>query len=202
MNIDYFKVGNVSGGNQDWFTDWWMHLGGCGAIAAGDLCIMLAKNHGFKELVPFSTEHITRASYVDLGMKMKPYIRPRMGGVSKLSIFTDGLEKFINDRGYNVEFDTCPGELSSEEGREFLKKHLNQNMPVACLVLRHQNPAYEDIFWHWFMITGYEEKNGEMTITYHTYGGKYKIDFDSMWNTGFRKKGGLVAIDPAKVSAR
>lgn len=196
FHVPYFKIGNTPGGNQDWFVDWWMHIGGCGALAACDLCLCLAKNYGFQDLIPFSTEHLTQSMYLDLGMKMKPYIRPRMGGVSKLSFFTKGLEKYMKDRGYQVKFDLCPGENDVEEAMDFIKNHLKENMPVACLLLRHRNVKFKDIIWHWFMITGYEIREDDMILTYHTYGHIHKISLKEMWNTGFRKKGGFVAISP------
>ena len=36
-NIDYFQIEGTPGGNQEWCTDFWMYLGGCGALAACDL---------------------------------------------------------------------------------------------------------------------------------------------------------------------
>ena len=30
-NIDYFQIEGTPGGNQEWCTDFWMYLGGCGA---------------------------------------------------------------------------------------------------------------------------------------------------------------------------
>ena len=43
-NIDYFQIEGTPGGNQEWCTDFWMYLGGCGALAACDLSICLARN--------------------------------------------------------------------------------------------------------------------------------------------------------------
>ncbi|CUX66345.1 hypothetical protein BN3590_03148 [Clostridium sp. C105KSO15] len=40
--LSYFRVGDSFGGNQDWFRDPMMHLGGCGAAAACDACINTA----------------------------------------------------------------------------------------------------------------------------------------------------------------
>lgn len=193
-HIEYFKIGNVPGGNQDWFSDAWMHIGGCGALAACDLCLCLAKYHGYEQIVPFSTKHLTQSMYLELGMKMKPYIRPRMGGVSKLSIFTKGLGKYVKDQGYDAKFYTCPGDVDVEEAKKFIIEQLGRNLPIACLLLRHREKKFSDIVWHWFMITGYEEKDEDLLLTYHTYGEKLKISLKEMWNTGFRKKGGLVSV--------
>ena len=44
------------GGNQDWFTNIVMNVGGCGAATACDSCIYLAKYKGMKKLYPFDLE--------------------------------------------------------------------------------------------------------------------------------------------------
>ena len=48
-NIDYFQIEGTPGGNQEWCTDFWMYPGGCGALAACDLSICLARNYGLKK---------------------------------------------------------------------------------------------------------------------------------------------------------
>ncbi len=39
------------GGNQDWFTNIVMNVGGCGAATACDSCIYLAKYKGMKNYI-------------------------------------------------------------------------------------------------------------------------------------------------------
>ena len=50
--LDYFMIDGEFGGNQDWFTNIVMNVGGCGAATACDSCIYLAKYRGMKELYP------------------------------------------------------------------------------------------------------------------------------------------------------
>ena len=54
--LDYFMIDGEFGGNQDWFTNIVMNIGGCGAATACDSCIYLAKYKGMKELYPFDLE--------------------------------------------------------------------------------------------------------------------------------------------------
>ena len=44
-------------------------------------------------------ENLTKEEYIQFSMKMKPYIRPRVGGVKKLSMFIEGFEKYLRDCG-------------------------------------------------------------------------------------------------------
>lgn len=68
-NIDYFQIEGTPGGNQEWCTDFWMYLGGCGALAACDLSICLARNYGLKKCYPGDALNLTRKEYVDFSMK-------------------------------------------------------------------------------------------------------------------------------------
>lgn len=194
IEIDYFTIEGTPGGNQEWCTDFWMHLGGCAALAACDLSICLSRNYDMKSCCPFDTKNMTKRQYVDFSMVMKPYIHPRMGGVTKLSIFTEGYGRYLKDRGYEVEFETCPGEQSFEEARSFIKNALKKNLPVPFLLLRHRDKSFKDLNWHWFMITGYDVKCGRSILKYHTYGEELEVDFYQLWTTGMDHKGGMVAI--------
>lgn len=194
IRIDYFNIEGTPGGNQDWCTDFWMHLGGCAALAACDLSICLSKNLRLTDCCPYDPENMTKKQYVDFSMVMKPYIHPRMGGVAELSLFTDGYGKYLNDRGYDVTFDLCPGEKSFEEAEIFLKNALKKNLPVPFLLLRHRDKSLKDLNWHWFMITGCDVRNERSILKYHTYGEEQEVDFQQLWSTGMYRRGGMAAI--------
>lgn len=193
-NIDYFTIEGTPGGNQEWCTDFWMHLGGCGALAACDLCICLARNYQLSGCYPHDARNLTKKDYVNFSMKMKPYIRPRIGGVTKLSIFTNGCERYLRVQGYRATFATCDGDESYERACAFVRRSLDKNLPVAYLMLRHQNLKFKDLDWHWFSVTGYELRRGRIFLVYHTYGERLLVDFEELWDTGMQKKGGLVAL--------
>lgn len=195
-NIDYFNIEGTPGGNQDWCTDFWMHLGGCGALAACDMAICLKKNKGDKNVIPYDPDHMTKQEYLNLSMTMKPYIHPRLGGVTKLHYYTDGFGKYLRERGYQVSFHTLSGNEPYEKAAAFVKESIDRNLPVAYLMLRHKDPEFEDLNWHWFMITGYSyDEQARMFLTYHTYGEVEKVDFEKLWNTGMYFRGGLVSMD-------
>ena len=44
--LDYFIIDGEVGGNQDWFRNVVMHIGGCAAATACDCCIYFAKYKG------------------------------------------------------------------------------------------------------------------------------------------------------------
>ena len=44
----------------------------------------------------------------------------------------------------------------------------------------------------WFLINGYEEKDGTMMVKTVTYSGFWWHDLRKMWDTGYNNKGGFV----------
>ena len=95
--LDYFIIDGEVGGNQDWFRNVVMHIGGCATATACDCCIYFAKYKGKKNLYPFDAENLSKEDYIQLSMKMKPYLRPRMSGVNKLWMYTEGFGKYLED---------------------------------------------------------------------------------------------------------
>lgn len=194
-NIDYFEIEGTPGGNQEWCTDFWMYLGGCGALAACDLSICLARNYGLAECYPGDADNLTRKEYVDFSTEMKPYIHPRVGGVTKLSMFTDGCGQYLRDCGYFAAFETLDGNNTYEEAEAFVMNALERNLPVIYLMLRHRDKEFKDLNWHWFCITGYRvEEKEKVYLNYHTYGEALSVNFKRLWNTGMYKRGGIVAL--------
>ena len=99
--LPWFDIEGTYGGNQDWLKDPMMHLGGCGALAACDLCIYLAKYYGETSLVPFSDEELEKLSkerYIEFSNIMKPYLHPRWKGINTLEAWMDGFQKYLDDR--------------------------------------------------------------------------------------------------------
>lgn len=61
--LEYFMIDGEFGGNQDWFTNIVMNVGGCGAATACDSCIYLAKYKEMKKLYPFDLEQMDKEAY-------------------------------------------------------------------------------------------------------------------------------------------
>ena len=74
--LEYFKIGSAYGGCQDWFSDYMMRIGGCGALTACDSCIYFDLYRG-TQLYPYDVNRLTKADYIRFGIEMKPYLRPR-----------------------------------------------------------------------------------------------------------------------------
>lgn len=70
VELSYFEIDGAIGGNQDWFSNVVMHIGGCAAAAACDSCIYFAKHFGNTGWYPFDVEHLTQEDYVRFSQMM------------------------------------------------------------------------------------------------------------------------------------
>lgn len=207
--LPYFSINGEFGGNQDWFTNVVMHMGGCAAATACDTCIYLAREFGMKEMYPFDAEHLTKADYIAFSQKMKPYLRPRIRGVCKLWMYTEGFGNYLKEvyeageatenAGTKLRLSEKMAEFSGgnsyEKACNFLKKKLNAGLPAAYLMLRHKDKEkFEDFIWHWFLVIGYEEKE-DLYIRLATYGEETWVNFKEFWNTGEEEKGGIIGYE-------
>lgn len=193
--LDYFNIEGFYGGDQEWFHDPMMKLGGCGAVTACDCCIYFDLYKGTK-LYPFDTKHVTKKDYIKFGMIMKPYLRPRWSGIDKLEIYEDGFAEFLSDKGCSaIGMKQLSGEESAEDARKALIRQIECGFPVPCLLLKHKNPIFKDFEWHWFLLTGYEINDDKCKVKAVSYGEWLWFDFDELWNTSCTRKGGLILFE-------
>lgn len=193
--LAYFQIEGAYGGNQDWFYDPMMHLGGCAAVTACDICIYLARL-GRRELYPFDAEDLSRRDYIRFSRIMKPYLRPRMSGIDRLEIYTEGFGSYLNDaKAEGLCFEEFPGFRPEADAMEAVRLQIDSNLPAAFLLLRHQAQAFSDYVWHWFLLTGYDWQEESFLVKAVTYGEYQWLDFRRLWDTGFDEKGGMVLIE-------
>ncbi|MCD8196990.1 MAG: hypothetical protein LUE24_07505 [Lachnospiraceae bacterium] len=196
--LPYFQIGTSYGGCQDWFTDPMMRLGGCAAATACDSCIYfdLHRPDLAVEGIPFSTcrkEGLSRQSYVAFAMVMKPYLRPRMGGVDRLELYLDGMSAYLYEHGIRtLAMEGLPGETELRVAREKLCIQIDSAFPVPCLLLKHQDSAFKEYEWHWFLLTGYRVKKERLQVKAVTYSEAEWLDFAKLWDTGRDRKDGLI----------
>jgi len=197
--LPYFNIGRSYGGNQRWFLDFWMHIGGCGALTMCDLMIYMAMFRDIPEGIPFNAARLTRREYVRFGMQMKPYLKPRKTGIKDLKTFIDGADDYLRSSGIRgIEMEEFPGTETYAMAERVLKEQIDAGMPVPMLMLNHKRKEYSFFEWHWFLLVGYEDRQeGNQTVTYAkaaTYGKAHWLRFDRFWETGMEERGGLIIV--------
>ena len=126
---------------------------------------------------------------------MKPYLRPRFQGINTLDVFIDGFYKYLKDVGeQDIRLTGCPGEVPVMEAAKKLISQVDNGIPIPFLLLQHKNVNFKDLVWHWFMFIGYEELENEIYVKIATYGEFHWLSFHKLWETGFKRKGGMVLI--------
>ncbi|MCB7304593.1 hypothetical protein NE683_13820 [Bariatricus massiliensis] len=217
IELDYFTIDGEFGGNQDWFTNVVMHIGGCAAAAACDTCVYLARRWGMKELYPFDADNLSKRAYVQFSQMMKPFLKPRVRGVCKLWMYTEGFGKYLDnvysraraqtgveygDGRLSAKMMEFSGTHSKEEAEKFLKTQLDRQLPVPYLMLQHSNrDKFKDFIWHWFLVVGYEERMDGFYIKAATYGEETWFCLSEIWNTGVEEKGGMIGYEIVSAEA-
>ena len=193
--LKHYYIEESYGGNQDWFTDLWMNRGGCGAVAACESCIILARSHGLTDLYPYDAAHVTREDFISFSMQMKPFLRPRPMGINKTSLFMDGFREYLATRpDVGLRMTSVEGDSPVEEAVSVIRAQLDAGFPVPYLMLLHHDKKLEDFHWHWFVLNGYDEDDGEFLVKAVTYGEWKWLDLRYLWNTGHKEKGGFVVF--------
>ena len=191
--LQYFNIGDSYGGNQSWFIDPWMHIGGCGALTMCDFLMYMACTKGRTECYPYDSEDLKRRDYRKFGMSMKPYLRPRESGIKDLKTFIDGARIYLEDAEIEgISIDGFDGNHSCEEAEKAIRESIDSHMPVAMLMLKHQDKKFNFFEWHWFLITGYDDDGEGFMIKVATYGKAHWLPLHEFWDTGYDEKGGLV----------
>lgn len=193
--LDYFGIDGSIGWNQDWFQDWWMHIGGCAAVTACDLCIYLAGNKGLKRLYPYNALCPTKGEYLAFSKIMKPYLRPRWQGIDTLQIYLTGLAAYCRDvKVHSLKADGLPGTAPFSEAKRAVQAQIDVGIPIPFLLLYHKSRVLKDFQWHWFNLAGYNELAGKFYVKAITYGCEYWLDFEQLWDTGHEKRGGMIRV--------
>lgn len=195
--LEYFEIDGAFGGNQDWFTNVVMNIGGCAAATACDCCIYFAKCMGAPNLYPYNVNRLNKEDYKRFSQIMKPYIKPRVSGVKRLAWFISGFQKYLEDTGASdqIAMEEFPGSRTVKEAESFVRSQIDKGMPIPVLLLQHKDRAqFKDYIWHWFLIVGYEQSGSDLRIKTATYGEAVMFSLEEMWETGFAEKGGLIKL--------
>lgn len=194
--LKYFNIGNSYGGNQRWMTDPWMHIGGCAALTTCDALIYMALHKGKPELCPYPAETLTKKQYRKFAMSVRPYLQPRESGIKDIDTYMDGTRTYLEDVG-----ETCIG-ITGIRGTEAYEKaeaaimgNIDRGMPVAYLMLKHQDSRFDFFDWHWFLVIGYEIRDEGFYIKTATYGSEHWLPLAELWDTGVEEKGGIVLFE-------
>ena len=196
VELNYFHIGRALGGSQDWMRDPWMRLGGCAALAAVDSCIYFTLFCGKKKLCPIDVHRLTKDTYIQFAMTMKPYISPRFGGVSKLELYTNGMGAYLRDCGCTEPLmHSFPMGQTLEQAQQALQKQIDKGMLIPFLLLNPISREWKEYHWHWFMLTGYRWDEDCLVVKAVTYGKGEWLPFSTLWDSVRHDNGGMILYE-------
>lgn len=196
--LAYYTIGGALGWSQDWFPRGWMRLGGCAAVAACDVSILLSRDDGITSMYPHDTSRITREAYLEFSEVMRPYLHPRWSGIDSLKIFIDGFGKYIHDVHADefICLDGIEGTEPWEEARDAIVAEIDRGRAVPFLMLYHQGREFDEYEWHWFNLAGYDDEAEDgFRVKAVTYGNFEWLNLERLWDTGYEKRGGIILVN-------
>lgn len=196
--LDFYYIDNkFYGGNQEWADHYMMRLGGCSTVCACDVCIYLAKKFPtLKNLYPYDPFFVSKNDFMQFFKIMYKYVYPGIMGLASLVKFEKKLHNYLITTDTSTHLTSFAGTNSVNEAKLWIKKKINQNLPIMYLNLSHKDPELKDFDWHWFTVTGYNEIDTNFFIKTATYGEMYILNLAQLWDSGYEQKGGLVCLAP------
>lgn len=198
VELPHFTMGKSYGSNQNWMMDPWMHLGGCAALTTCDAFIDFSLYRDRDDLYHFKNPEkkvMTRQTYSRFAMSVKLYLEPRRTGIKDLQTYMDGVNLYLEDIDVtDLYLNGLEGSESYETARDTIRTSIDEEIPVAYLMLKHRDKEFDFFQWHWFLVNGYEETADTFKIKAATYGKAHWMDLGRLWDTGYDHKGGIVTF--------
>ncbi len=174
------------GGNQYWFPKKFNQLSGCGPVVAANITAYLSQTFKdkYNDLYPYKGI-VNKKDFTLHMVEIRKYVKPGIFGLTSVNKFSDGVLAFSKNRGVSLTSHILDEKADSiQEAINFILEALSQRLPIAILVLKHQNKEFKEFTWHWMTITGLNLKPESNTfyISVSTYGEHREINLDLLWN--------------------
>jgi hypothetical protein len=194
--LPFLLIDDRYGGDQQRFAHPMMRRGGCSTVCACHAAACLAaKDPDRRALCPFPGLQVSEALFERFAEDMFVYVHPGFRGMPKTSLFEAAFSRYAASRGAPVCFDDLQGDAPYEAAARFVREHIDAGLTIQFLLLKHRHPEFADMEWHWFTLTGYEERNdGGMTVVYADEGRRFTADLARLWDTGQCERGGMLVV--------
>ena len=107
------------------------------------ICINLAKY--FPELYPFDLNNLSREDFIKFTNVMKPFLTPRYHGIDLLEIYINGFSDYLKSvNNTSLKIQGLAGTVNYKLAEKYIISQINSGIPVPFLLLRHENPEFED----------------------------------------------------------
>jgi len=196
QEIPFLDISGKYGGNQYVFTHLLMKRGGCSTICACHASILLAcQDPSRADLSPIRQLTMRQSEFDAFAADMFRFVYPGERGVPATDLFAQAYLAYAREKGVPVRIEQLQGSESYAAAEAFIRRMIDDGYTVQYLLLRHQSPSLQQIQWHWFTVTGYDDHDGQgFDILFSTFGQRQVASLSLLWDTGMEEKGGLLAI--------
>ncbi|MBP1744864.1 MAG: hypothetical protein H6Q58_1842 [Firmicutes bacterium] len=161
---ELFKVSDEScsisyfGCSQEWYTDKWQRLSGCGPTAASNIMMYVKNGKSSAGLHEFCRSREECLSFME---EMWEYVTPTLRGVHTTKRFYEGLSAYAASKKIKAGFQVLdlPRDRSKRPSLArvlgFIEEGLAEDCPVAFLNLCNGKEHRLDR-WHWVTIISLE----------------------------------------------
>ncbi|MDF2951966.1 MAG: hypothetical protein K0S18_1549 [Anaerocolumna sp.] len=154
------------GGNQDWFSGKWQQKAGCGSTSGANLAAYYAANiPAMKHIYKGNLDNFNQAEFLEAMNEMYRYMTPGPFGFPYVKKFADQFVIFCKERGITITPHILEKYKTKEEAFDFVKKYIDNQIPIALLILFHRAPELREDNWHWVTISGYEQEKDGRELT-------------------------------------
>lgn len=155
------------GGNQSWFENISLRKAGCSVVAAANITAYSALDRDNKLLYDY--DNMTKENFIKHMESIAKFIQPdEINGVTSVSYFNEKVIEFAESKGATIKPHKITIKSDFDEIKNFISTALNQNKPVAMLML--QNEVLKEFDWHWMTITRLFENMDKNYIDFSTWG--------------------------------
>ena len=167
---DFPLIENTSGtlfygGSQKWYLNRWRRLAGCAAVSGANIAAFYSIGITPDKITKSGSRIFSQSSYLDLMNRMISYMRPGFRGFPDRDKFEKKFLEFASDSGTSLTAEHLKNWESADIPRDFIRKNLLLNNPLALLILTHKDREFDDETWHWMTVTGYGPETDDILIS-------------------------------------
>ena len=163
----YDRKRKFYGGNQEWFHNEVLKKVGCSIVAAANITAYIAKSMNSTYL--YNYKDMSLNSFIEHMEDISKYIIPDpLKGVTSVSYFNEKVLEFAKDRGVILRENYILNNNNFLETKEFIKKALMEDKPLALLMLN--NSVLKEFEWHWVTITKLFEGKEKTYLNFSSWG--------------------------------
>ncbi|MCI2049381.1 MAG: hypothetical protein LKJ76_06620 [Lachnospiraceae bacterium] len=159
------ETGEIAyGGSQDWFSKKWQRQAGCASVSTANIAAWYGVG-----VVPDRSKSgvpvFKSSTYLKLMEEMFRYMKPGPVGFPYPVKYQSRFLQFCAWHGRQFTSSEIANWGNEKDAAAFISKALENEDPVAMLLLTHRAKELSENTWHWMTITGIDRRKKEVILS-------------------------------------